>query len=204
MAVGQRFSNHKYLLARGAHHSKKLQNSWNKHGSHSFVFSILAVYDNEDLMLAAEQELILTRYEDSYNISTEVGRCHLRGKHHTEETKQKISAKLTGRHMSAEARHKMSIAKTGIKHSEDTKQKMRLAKLGGKCSESAKQKISLANRGRKAPRVKIQCPIGVIIGYAEAAKQFGVSRNTILEWVKHGKTGWSANLTTRNRLNKAF
>ena len=87
------------------------------------------------------------------------------GKHHTEESKAKMSkawegrivseetkAKMrlatTGKHLSEEAKAKISALQIGRKLTEETKAKMRLAKTGKKRSEETKKKISLTQQLR--------------------------------------------------------
>uniref|UniRef100_A0A6M3M4E2 Nuclease associated modular domain-containing protein n=1 Tax=viral metagenome TaxID=1070528 RepID=A0A6M3M4E2_9ZZZZ len=81
------------------------------------------------------------------------------GKHHTEETKKKISEHNAhfwkGKHLSAEARKKLSIAHTGKIVSEESKQKNREKHLGknsvlfGKhLSAETRKKISIAKKGK--------------------------------------------------------
>jgi DNA invertase Pin-like site-specific DNA recombinase len=72
-------------------------------------------------------------------------------------------------------------------------------------TEDAKHKMRLAKLGRKFPRVKIKTPDGVIIGYEAAAKQFSVSKQTIKNWIKYAKTGWSVqNINIRHTVNSAI
>lgn len=59
------------------------------------------------------------------------------GKHHTEESKQRISLALIGNQNFLNHRH-----------SDDSKEKIRKARLGKHLSNESKEKISVANRGR--------------------------------------------------------
>lgn len=74
------------------------------------------------------------------------------GKHHTEETKRKISNSHKGRHLSEETKKKLSELNKGKKHSEESKKKMSQSRTGqmnwnyGKhLSEKTKKKIGMAN-----------------------------------------------------------
>ncbi len=74
------------------------------------------------------------------------------GKHHTEETKRKISQGNKGKIVSEESKQKMSIAKKGIsrgKHSKETIAKMIESRKRYKISEATKKKISKTLTGRK-------------------------------------------------------
>lgn len=114
-----------------------------------------------------------------YLTRSEHSRLHATGKHHSVETKQKMSAShkcktssnkgkklyeehkskirannigMLGKHHSAETREKMSAAKKGKHRSEETKQKIRIAKLGKKRSPfsvETREKMSAARRGVK-------------------------------------------------------
>ena len=73
----------------------------------------------------------------------------LKGNHHAEETKRKISNSLEGRHYSTEeSRRKISLTHLGIKSSDKTKLKMSLSQKGHLVSEETKRKISLSRTGK--------------------------------------------------------
>jgi len=69
------------------------------------------------------------------------------GSHHSEESKQKISASLKDRKFSEEHRRKMR----GRKLSEEHKRKISESRKGQKCSEETKRKMSEARMGEKNP-----------------------------------------------------
>ena len=80
----------------------------------------------------------------------------LAGKHHSEETKRKISEALKGKHRSEETKRKCSEANKGQapwskgKHlSEETKRKISESRRGQHLSEEHKRKIAEANKGKK-------------------------------------------------------
>jgi group I intron endonuclease len=54
----KRWSEHKYHLKRGTHHSIKLQRSYDKHGVDSFEFSILKEVEDLDQLQDVEEEFI--------------------------------------------------------------------------------------------------------------------------------------------------
>ena len=75
----------------------------------------------------------------------------MKGKHHSEETKHKISLAfkgsnhpLYGKHLSDDTKHKISKAVKGYKHSKLTIEHLRLAKLGKKQSEETRKKRSIS------------------------------------------------------------
>lgn len=79
------------------------------------------------------------------------------GKHHSEETKKKISKlkkgkpclKLRGRHLSEEHKKKIADSQKGKIIDPNVIKKIRLKKLGYKHSKEVKLKISIAGKGRK-------------------------------------------------------
>lgn len=77
------------------------------------------------------------------------------GKHHSEETKQKLREANLNKEVSEETRKKLSLASSGEKnpnygkkHSEATKAKISLTHKGKIISEESKRKMSLAAKGR--------------------------------------------------------
>lgn len=114
-----RWYNHKRDLSNGVHYNTHLQKSWNKYGESSFEFSIIKTCDQNDLDLLEVKYISLYNSCDSkfgYNMSfggagggipNDKVRVKLSiantgennpmfGKHHTTETKKKISEAKTG------------------------------------------------------------------------------------------------------------
>ena len=198
----KRSADHTRLLTRNKHHSIKLQNSWNKHGQDSFIFSVIETFISADDMLRAEKLLIDTYYCASYNISTEVTKGHRLGRPHTQETKDKLSKMFKGRTVSAEAIEKIKkarqgqIMRKGFKHSIEsinkvkTKRAMQVMKSGWKMSVEAKEKMSLLRPGNKYPRATIITKDAIYLGYEAAANALNVSKQSIRNWIKSGKEGF--------------
>lgn len=99
------------------------------------------------------------------------------GKHHTEETKKKLSEMRTGQyvgeksplygtHLSEETRQKMSIAKTGTKMSDEAKKKM------------SEQRKGFKNAAATAPVYCIQMD-EIFWGATEAKNKYGFNDNAI-------------------------
>jgi len=85
-----------------------------------------------------------------YGISMSGSDAPMFGKHHTDETREKISKSRTGIYPSKETRINMSNARKGKKHSEETKEKISINNIGKhnyskdvrkRMSESGKKKI---------------------------------------------------------------
>lgn len=160
----KRIAQHRYLLLRNRHHSAHLQKAWNKYGETAFEFSILKVFECAEMMLLAEKALLETYFKNAYNISTEVNKAHMLGRHHSEETKQKLREMFTGKQVPEETKIKIRAARAkqimlkGRKCTSETiakikaKRALQVMKSGWKMSEEAKKKMSLAKLGRKFPR----------------------------------------------------
>lgn len=152
----KRLNQHKLDLIKQRHPNDHLQNSFNVDALENFTFELLEEYPVEFLpsmenwwcnMLNAHNR------EYGYNIepTSPYGMIRL-----SQETKNKLSAKLKGRTgtwigrtHSEETKAKISKAKTGKKVSEEVKEKQRIVKLGKKYTEEARKNMSKAQKGRK-------------------------------------------------------
>jgi hypothetical protein len=174
--IKNRFLDHKQLLKRQKHHSKKLQHSVNKYGIENFVFEIIEECE-KDFLIEREQYYINTyeSYEKGYNATPTAG--SKLGFKFSEESKKKMRQSqkglragekhpLYGKRHSEETKRKISIKNSGKKASEETKRKMSKSRkgrtpamLGKKHSEETKRKISKANedklKGEKNPSSKL-------------------------------------------------
>ena len=91
------------------------------------------------------------------------------GRHHSEETKRKISKSHKGKIINKETRKKMSEAHKGKKASIETRKKLSNIHKGKKLSEKHKKSISIANSGIKNhfwKDGKIEGGIGYIMKYS--------------------------------------
>lgn len=95
------------------------------------------------------EELIFLSKSEHCALHTKSRDSGMKGKHHSEESKQKSSKAHKGQHFSEEQRLHMSIAakKRGI--TPETRAKITTALKGKKLSEETKQKMSLAQKGEK-------------------------------------------------------
>ena len=135
--VRRRIMKHKSLLRRGKHHSKYLQNSWDKYGEEAFVFEKILEVKDKTRLLEFEQEFI-NDLEPEFNMCPTAG--NRLGFKFSEETKSLLAEKSRG-----------NKNFKGRKHSEGTREKMRKAHLGKKMSAEAREKMRVANLGRKRP-----------------------------------------------------
>ncbi len=134
---------HWWRLHRGDHANKHLQASWNKYGEQAFTFVIVEEHPEGADLLAAENVWLKEHVGKAYcyNIATDatapslgmsgeknymwgktfshtteaklkIGK-HSRGRHHSQESREKIRAYLIKKPKSAETRAKISVAMSG-------------------------------------------------------------------------------------------
>jgi group I intron endonuclease len=134
--LNSRIWKHKNLLRANKHHSRILQNSWNKHGEENFEFSII-----EELPLAKTRfELTIPEqkwidfFKPRYNLSPTAN--SMLGFKHSEESKRKRSERtkgvpkpwLLGKKMSKDVVEANRQRQIGKKYSKETNLKKGLKK----------------------------------------------------------------------------
>lgn len=115
--ITNRWKDHLWLLKNNVHHSKALQNAWNKYGNSQFSFEILEELESNTNIIEREQYWIdkLQAYSKGYN-------CRSKADIHyspDEETKKKIS----------------EGTKKGM-NNDVTREKLRVSHIGSKSSKS--------------------------------------------------------------------
>lgn len=124
LCVSRRWPQHLYLLRNGKHHSKHLQNAWDKYGEESFVFECLE-YCEPEQRLQLEHKYIVeyksTDREFGYNVTEDVEHVAVLSK----EDRDRISKAGIGRVWTEEQRQKFINTRTGKKmpKSSETKKK---------------------------------------------------------------------------------
>ena len=124
MYIGQscdiyaRWYNHKYCLNNNRHENGHLQKSWNKYGEDCFDFTILelcgeSIIDDREQYYIKDLSTIVE--ENGYNLDSG-GSLN---KHHSEETKSKISKSHIGKFVSDETRKRISAGRTGVLKGKD-------------------------------------------------------------------------------------
>lgn len=174
--LSRRLNAHRRLLARGKHHSIRLQRAWHRHGPDAFVFEIVELVEDADHLVAREQHYIDAFGafgKHGYNMLPNAGssrgskrspptdsvREKIRlagiGRRHDEATKAKISAANSGKKRSAEECARISAMNTGRKLSPETIAK-RSAKIRGikhpPYSAERRRNISEAKKGRPSEK----------------------------------------------------
>lgn len=148
--VNYRWSQHRRLLMNGTHHSRKLQNSWNKHGVENFVFEMRLICAESDLLFYEQRALdTLKAVECGYNISPIAG-SPMRGLKHSDGAKAKMSSASLGKPKSEEHATNSSKGHKGVLHperSERVKKQWETRRLTP-VSEETRKKLSEAGKGR--------------------------------------------------------
>lgn len=165
--IEKRWREHTSLLNNNKHHNSYLQNSFNKYGIENIRFEIIDLYLTPQAMLEAEQNLINIHFGSSqcYNATKGViSSCgennNMFGKHHSKETKYKISQARIGKYKGKNS------PRFGKQHSEETKRKISQANIdnqykgknscwfGKHHSIEARGKISKTHCGENHPKFK--------------------------------------------------
>lgn len=137
---------HLHQLRNGKHHSKKLQNSWDKHGEGSFLFSVLLFCEKIDLV--KYEQIVIDFYDCcrlGYNNRPDAGSTI--GFKHSDMTKEKASLRRGWKHTD-EAKKKMSEANRLRIHTPETKMKIGEANRRRVVTEESKRKNADAHRGK--------------------------------------------------------
>ncbi len=171
--IEKRWKEHRRQLSQGRHHSKFLQNAWDKHGEAAFRFRVVLFCDRPNL-LWYEQALI-DAWQPDYNSAptagSQLGFRHrseskarmseaakrtrnFTGHRHTEETKRRISEAKQGRTygpQTAERRAKIGAAHKGKVITAEQRARISAALTGRKQSPETIAKRVVKLRGRKMP-----------------------------------------------------
>jgi group I intron endonuclease len=95
--LNRRLRNHKFLLEAGKHHSKHLQNAYNKYGKENFLFEVYKKVNENELLIEEQKVLDYLRPfgKNGYNIA-EIAGSPMKGKTHTDKVKAILREKLSG------------------------------------------------------------------------------------------------------------
>lgn len=186
--INSRLNNHKLALKKNIHENPRLQNSYNKHGEESFIFTPIYIIKEKQIDLTLLEKKCI---EEAYFLGLKVFNIRspeLKDKL-SDETKKKMSlAKIGNKYALGckrsenwiEALRLRSLGKKynlGWTPSEETREKMRLMRLGKKTSEETRKKISISNKGRVSPRKGKKCSEETRKKISEKAKE---------QWLREG------------------
>lgn len=139
--IGERWRQHRRVLATGKHHSVLLQRAWDKYGPDAFVFMILENCLPEQL-LSREQHYMDTMrsYEPAFGFNINKSAWSRLGRPHSPETVEKMAAAFRGRPLSEETKAKMSEAHRGKVKSAEHRSNLSKAHQGKKLSDEHRRK----------------------------------------------------------------
>lgn len=175
----ERWRQHKYF-ARQDEPIQYVHRAMKKYGIENFSYEVIAMCRTQEDADETEKTLIIQydsqNKENGYNISRGGDLIWNRGlpkeqqpmygKHHSEESRKKISKSSTGKEMpphTDEYKENMSRIMTGRILTDEWKKKIGQAHIGMKHSEESKKKMSLSQKGNQAgekhPRAKLTIEI---------------------------------------------
>lgn len=73
--INKRFKYHLYLLQKNKHHSKHLQNAWNKYGKNNFRFEFIENVNSEKKKLTEREQFYLDNLKPTYNTCKKAYSC---------------------------------------------------------------------------------------------------------------------------------
>lgn len=171
VSVERRRRTHFRDLKNGAHHSVKLQRSWNKHGAEAFIFEVLEAAPKGSLMLR-EQHWIdaLCAAGNGYNVNpaansvgalpkTEAHKRHIgdarRGQKHSPEVRlllSELAKTRTPRQHTAEEHERSAAKHRGQRRSAEQKAALSVARTGVKLGpQTAEHRAAIAAARRGKP-----------------------------------------------------
>lgn len=164
MNIRLRWESHRRHLANGTHHCKHLQRAWLKHGPDVFKWEIVEEVPDKALLIVREQAwidsiLVTMRYNTSptagsvlgYVQPPEVRRKHAKswlGKHHSDETRAKLSAAKKGIPRPPHLVEASAAALRGRKRPADVVERIAAGNRGRKLSDATRKAMSEAKKGR--------------------------------------------------------
>ena len=140
---------HIYDLETGQHHSKYLQRSWDKHGSDSFKFVVIAEATNRSCRFIEAYYLSVLRCQ--YNSDQVDLNCRFTVSDSTRKKMSEIAkADRRGQRMTAARLEKWKVTgnprkgKPGAKLSDLTKEKISQSRRGSRLTDEHREKLRLA------------------------------------------------------------
>jgi hypothetical protein len=175
--TSKRISNHKYNLIKNRHFNLHLQSAWNKYGKENFEFVVVETVEPTMLMETEQKYLDVCKsnpnnfYNMSYNVESTTRGIKLsketrflisknnarywKGKHHSNETKRKLSISHKGKKHSEIHKRKMSKIMSGVGNpmygkifSEEYRKKLSKSHIGKIVNNEIRKKISASNLGK--------------------------------------------------------
>ena len=147
VCLARRKKEHLDLLRRNRHHSIHLQRAWNLYGESVFMFRVLEFCDPVSLLM--REQYFIDSLHPSFNIA-KYTIASFKGRHHTEKSNLKNSAKARERMRKGGPAITNLIKKlTGRKVPPEVVAKSAASNTGKKRSDITKNRISQSNQGKK-------------------------------------------------------
>lgn len=138
-------------LRLGKHHSAYLQRSWSTHGADSFVFEIVEVCAQSNLIV--REQSWLDRERPEYSVSPTAGNCA--GVKHSDATKLKHSLAMNGRKFPEAAAKRTGMKRTSEQRAKfSAAQRLAYDRLTVEEKASRAARIAAVNRARLKGRVR--------------------------------------------------
>ena len=210
--INRRWQGHASRLAKGTHHSARLQKLWNKHGGVGFAWVVLEMVPEVTDLIQREQcwldDLDATDKAAGLNMSPTAGsvlgsKYSARGLANlaawraanpvSQATRESLRARYLGVPRSAETKAKVSRSLTGKRLSPEAIEKRKATLRGRKRSAEWVEKIAAGNRGRtRSPEVrsKISATKRAKNGWRSWDDVYGYYRS---KGLKHGSATYRAN-----------
>ncbi len=204
----KRYLHHVWKLKKGTHNNPHLQRAFDLYSENSFVFEVVEVVDDVDLLDEKEVAYIKKARQKGlcYNLSDGGQGMHgIPMPSHVKELLVFLNKRLnTGKHASAETKKRMSESRKGTKRTKETVLKMVQTKenriLSGNTTKCCKLTVE------EVKQIKQMLMNG--IPYSEIANQFAVSFSNInairsnRSWRYVQVEGWDKYLKTNKRTNR--
>lgn len=157
--VAYRITSHLKALRNNIHKNKKLQHDYNKYGEENFIFGIIQQVRHKEDLIPIEQKWI--NYYESHN---DYNICPIAGSRLGSTTSKSTKIKLSkigkgrtsgfkGKHHSKETREKMSKLHMGHVFSEKSRRKISKIHKGKVLSKETKRLLSEYFKGRPSGRL---------------------------------------------------
>lgn len=164
----QRLKHHKYQLKNNIHHSRYLQNAWNKYGDENFKIEILEECVEEDIL--TKEQYYIDNLNSSYNILPLAYRT--KGVKRSLETRLKMRNSQLGKKFSKETIDKMRKSKTGVEHPDNSKRIKSVYQIDLKTNQIMNKFKSIL-QASKITNIKRTCISNCINGLSKSAGKYG-------------------------------
>lgn len=150
--VRDRMQRHRRELSKNVHTNQHLQRAFNKYGEQAFEFKALLLCDIENKLYY--EQVCIDALKPAYNLAINAA-APGQGRHHSEETKRKLSKTKSGennpnfgKNLSEERKRKISDWNRGKVISDEARKKISASLTGHTVSDETRAKISASQTGR--------------------------------------------------------